>query len=122
MPFKKGEDPNRYTASQGVMEYHAEVAKLIRGRCLSVVDFIFDTVEDESAPLKLRLRAAKECLDRGLGRPIDTTVLVAMDNDTSKPVDQMTDAELERLARSLSPTHTRDDKTEVIDAEFTKSE
>jgi hypothetical protein len=87
-----------------------------------VVDFIFDTVEDESAPLKLRLRAAKECLDRGLGRPIDTTVLLTMDNDNTKPVEQMTDEQLFKLASSLAPTPTNDDETTIIDGEFSKSE
>ena len=122
MTFKTGEDPNRYCHSNGVMDFHKEVASLIRGRCLSVVDFMFDTVENEDAPLKLRLRAAKECLDRGLGRPIDTTVLLTMDADNSKPVDQMTDEELFKLASTLTPTHPRGKETDIIDAEFTKSE
>lgn len=121
MTFKKGDDPNRYT-NVGVMAFHAEVSQGIRDRMPSVVDFIFNTIADESAPLKLRLRAAKEALDRGLGRPIDTTVLIAMDNDTTKPVDQMSDDELFKLASSLAPTPTRGAKSEIIDAEFTKSE
>ena len=122
MTFKKGEDPNRYSNQHGMMDFHKEVATLIRGRCLSVVDFMFDTVENEDAPLKLRLRAAKECLDRGLGRPIDCTVLVAMDQDTMKPVDQMTDEQLFKLASTLTPTHPNRQETDIIDAEIVNSE
>ena len=121
MTFKKGEDPNRYSNHSGVMEFHKEVASRIRGRCMSVVEFMFDTVENEEAPLKLRLKAAKECLDRGLGRPIDCTVLVSMDQDTMKPVDQMTDAELFKLAATLTPTHQNSDESVIIDAEFTET-
>jgi hypothetical protein len=121
MPFKAGHDSNRYTQNNGVMQFHKRMSELVREQCLDAVKLLTDTVENEKAPLKLRIVAAKEILDRGLGRPIDTTVHLAMGaEDAMTDVSDLTDTQLEALARTLIPTPKSDDK-DVIEAEFTET-
>ena len=118
MPFKPGYDENRYNQGFGVMAFHKKVSAHLREHSLEAVDLMIETMRNEKAPLKLRLVASKEILDRGIGKPIDTQVQLQIGaQDNGKDVKQMTDAELEAIARSLSspPPHTAE--KEISDAE-----
>ena len=114
MPFKPGYDENRFTQGNGVMAFHKKVSEHLRDHSLEAIDLMIDTMRNEKAPLKLRLVASKEILDRGMGKPIDCQVQLQIGaQDSGKDVKQMTDAELEAIARSL----TQQAEQDVIEGE-----
>ena len=120
MTFKPGFDPNRYNPrDQGITLFHKQMGELIRAHCLDAVDYVVSTMNNDKCSDKLRMVAATEVLNRGLGRPIDTQVMVSIGNDNTKDVSTMSDDELATLARSLARPIDQDN--EVIDGEYTES-
>ena len=80
-------------------------------------------MEDEKTTPKLKVVCAQEVLNRSLGRPIDMQVMLQVGNqDTLKDVSEMSDRELERLARSLTPAQTSKEKPMIVDAEYVKDQ
>ena len=124
MPFKKGDDPNRYVRkNEGLMAFHAELGEMLREHSREAVLFMVKTMNDETAALKLRQTAAKEILDRGLGKPVDVTIVRTV-NDTGqgKDVAKMSDAELEQMIQSIDPIpHRNSPKEKPIEGETIES-
>lgn len=60
--------------------------------------YLMDLIEDLDAPKQVRLQAAREILDRGFGRPVDRTAIMALPMGGTDEPDRMTDEELLRVA------------------------
>ena len=111
--FKKGYDARRYVpVNNGLVEYHSKLSELLRGQSLEVITFLINTMNDEKASLKLRMAAGVEILNRGLGRPVDITVIASLDNSSTQDATKLDTKQLEAIISKL------DDKPVVIDAEF----
>ena len=95
MTFKKGHDPRRYIPQNaGLVEYHKKVKAMLRDQSLEAVDFMLETMRNDKAALKLRMVAAKEILDRGLGRPMDSLHVETSGSDDSKVVNELSEGQL----------------------------
>jgi hypothetical protein len=125
MPFKKGDDPNRYVRkNEGLVAFHAELGEMLRKHSRDAVLFMVDTMNDEKANLKLRQTAAKEILDRGLGKPVDVTIVRTV-SETGKGTDvaKMSDAELEQMIQAIDPIpHRNGPKEKPIEGETIENE
>ena len=103
-------------------EFHNKMSELVREHCLDAVKHVVSTMHDESLSPKVRMVAAVEILNRGLGRPVDLQMHLTMQAGSElKDVNAMSDSELEALARTLTPTHQNKPDIDIIDAEFTET-
>jgi hypothetical protein len=112
--FKKGYDAKRYVPiNNGLIEYHSKLSELMRVKSLEAVDFIYETMKNDKASLVLRLKAANDILDRGLGKPVDRTVIATLDAGTAQAdPSKLSDQDLLNLvSKSI-------DKHSIIDGEF----
>ena len=117
MPFKPGNDPNRYQAV-GLGEWRKEVSDQIRTHIPECIEFILTTIRNEKAHPKLRLTAVQELMNRGLGKPVDTTMIISLDPaEDTRDVQTLTDSQLESLVHTLSNKH---EKELSIDGEYTE--
>lgn len=115
--FKQGFDSKRFVpVNNGLVAFHTELASLLRNQSLDAVNFMIDTMNNEKASLVLRMRAAEQILDRGIGRPVDRTVVATMDAGTAQDVTKLNTEELEAIIAKL------DVKEPVIDADFEEVE
>lgn len=111
--FKKGYDARRYVpVNEGLVVFHDKLGSLLRERSLDAVTFLLETMNNEKASLKLRLVAANTILDRGLGKPVDRSVIAVMDAGTNQDPTKLDTKQLEAIITKL------DDKALIIDAEF----
>jgi hypothetical protein len=95
LTFQKGYDPRRYSPENvGLVEYHKKLKAMLREQSLEACDFMLETMRNDKAALKLRLVAAKEILDRGLGRPIDVVQVEAQGGADAKSVNDMSEEQL----------------------------
>ena len=92
--FRSGYDHRRYSTNNDVMTYHKNLGDMLREHSLDAVNYIVEVMNDQSASTKLRLVAAKEILDRGIGKPVDRVVLASLERQREKPVEELTDSEL----------------------------
>lgn len=101
--FKAGFDNRRYTQNSDIMSYHQELAELFRNRSTDAVEYIYQVMMDEGIPVKLRLHAAKDILDRGIGKPVDVVVLSALEKnrDVSPSPSNLSNNELLEIINSL---------------------
>lgn len=101
--FKKGFDANRYVpTNNGLVAFHSELSELLRAQSLDALTLLVDTMNNPEAALKLRIVAAKEVLDRGIGRPVDRTVVATLDASTGQDPAQVTTAELEAIVSRMT--------------------
>ena len=113
MTFKKGFDAKRYVpVNQGLMAFHTELSSLLRDQSLGAVNFLINTMNDEKASLKLRMVAAIQVLDRGLGRPVDRSVITTLEAGSTLEASKIDTKQLESIIAKL------DDKPGVIDGEY----
>lgn len=113
MPFKKGHDINRYVPmNEGLTEFHNKLSEYLRNRSLEAVTFLFDTMNNEKASIKVRVACAVQVLDRGLGKAVDRSVVVTLDSGNAQDPIKLDTKELEAIISKL------DDKPLVIDADF----
>jgi hypothetical protein len=113
MPFKAGYDAKRYVpTNNGLVAFHTELSSLLRGQSLDAVSFLVNTMNNEKASLKLRVTAAIQILDRGIGKPVDRSVIVTLDSGDTQDPSKLTTDQLESIIAKL------DDKQPVIEAEF----
>lgn len=113
MPFKKGHDINRYVPqNEGMTEFYNKLGEYLRNRSLEAVTFLFETMHNEKASIKVRVACAVQVLDRGLGKAVDRSVVVTLDNGTNQDPTKLTSTELRAIINKL------DDKPRVIDADF----
>jgi hypothetical protein len=123
-PFKKGYDPRRNVPDAPIRKFKAELSTLCGEQTTNAVTFLIDTMNDESAPLKLRMVACSEILDRGHGKPVSRDVLLTIDASAKAeaPVDvfEATEAQLNQLVSDAlsapKPIET------VIEAELLESD
>lgn len=94
--FKSGYDSRRFTPDNMLMSYHQKLGELLREHSYEAVDLIVGVMKDNHAPVKLRLIAAKEVLDRGFGKPVDRLVMATLDKHQTQEVDvrELSTAEL----------------------------
>lgn len=125
MTFKKGHDPNRFVATNvGLTAFYAELGEMLREHSKDAVLYMVDTMNDEKAHPKLRQTAAKEILDRGLGKPVDVTIVRTV-SETGKGTDvaKMSDAELEQMIQAIDPIpHRNGPKEKPIEGETIENE
>ena len=124
MPFKKGNDPNRYVPQNvGLTAFYAELGDMLREHSKDAVLFMVNTMNDEKAHPKLRQAAAKEILDRGIGKPVDVTIVrTVSESGQGKDVSKMSDAELEQMIQSIDPLpHRNGPKEKPIEGETIES-
>ena len=101
--FKKGYDANRYVkTNHGLVAFHAQLSELLREQSVNAVSFLINTMNDDKAALKLRMVAAKEILDRGIGRPVDRVVVATLDASTGQDAAKVTTAELEAIVSKIA--------------------
>lgn len=112
--FKPGYDARRFVpTNNGLMEYHNKLAELMRHKSLEAVDFIYSTMKNDKAALKLRLQAANDILNRGLGKPVDRTVIATLDAGTAQAdPSKLSDEDLLNLVSKAVDKHS------IIDGEF----
>lgn len=93
--FAKGYDHRRYSTNNALMSYHQELSTLLREQSLSAVNYILDVMHDDKAPVNVRLAAAKDILDRGIGRSVDRVSMATyIENDTESDVSELSNAQL----------------------------
>ena len=113
MPFKAGYDARRYVpTNNGLVAFHTELSSLLRDQSLEAVSFLVNTMNNDKAALKLRVTAATQILDRGLGKPVDRSVIATMDAGSTVDVTKLDTKQLEAIISKL------DDNPVVIAAEF----
>ena len=101
--FKRGYDANRYVkTNNGLVAFHNQLGELLRAQSIDAVSFLINTMNDDKAALKLRMVAAKEILDRGIGRPVDRVVVASLDASTGADPAKVTTAELEAMVSKLA--------------------
>jgi hypothetical protein len=111
--FKKGYDAKRYVpVNSGLVEYYAKLGDLHRLQSLDAANFVFQTMNDEKAALKLRIVCAQEIMNRAAGKPVDRSVIVTLEAGNSQDPAKLTTDQLESIIAKL------DDKQPVIEAEF----
>lgn len=111
--FKKGFDSRRHVPiNSGLVAFHSELSELLRAQSLDAVTLLVDTMNNEKAALKLRIVAAKEILDRGVGRPVDRTVVATLDSATGQDASKVSTEELEAIVSKMAID------SGIIDAEF----
>jgi hypothetical protein len=71
-----------------------------------------ETMNNEKASTALRMRAAEQILDRGLGRAVDRTVVATIEGGATKDVTKLETNELEAIIAKLVSD------SEIIDADF----
>jgi hypothetical protein len=94
--FKSGYDSRRFTQDSTLMSYHQKLGELFREHSYEAIDFIVGVMKDNKAPIKLRMTAATEILDRGCGKPVDRLIMASMENSQKDDVDvrELSTAEL----------------------------
>jgi hypothetical protein len=103
MTFKKGFDANRFVkTNNGLVAFHSQLSELLRSKSLDAVTLLVDTMKNDKASLKLRLVAAKEILDRGIGRPVDRVVVATLDAATGLDPSKVTTEELEAIVSKMA--------------------
>ena len=113
--FKKGFDPRRFRAQNyGVTEFYAKVGKIMREEALDSLKYLMDVRDDKNAHPKLRQAAAIEILNRGLGRPVDLTIITTLDQGNTIDPSALSDAELIKMIDKNSNTN-------VIEGDFTET-
>ena len=105
--FKKGHDARRYVPTNtGLMDFHAKFSELLRAYSLDAVNLIVNTMNDEAAHPKLRLTAAIEILNRGLGKPVDVTVIATLDAGATQDISKLSNAELTKIIKEYQDSET----------------
>ena len=125
MTFKKGYDPKRFVPQNaGLTAFYAELGEMLREHSKDAVIYMVKTMNDEQAHPKLRQAAAKEILDRGIGKPVDVTIVrTVSDTGQGKDVAKMSDAELEQMIQAIDPIpHRNGQKEKPIEGETIESE
>lgn len=93
--FAKGYDPRRYSTNNALMSYHQELSTLLREQSLVAVDYIINVMHDDKASVNVRLAAAKDILDRGIGRSVDRVSMATyVENDAEGDVSELSNAQL----------------------------
>lgn len=111
--FKKGYDAKRYVrTNEGLMTFYKELNELLRTQSLEAFTFLVETMNNPKASLKLRATVAMDILNRGIGKPVDVTVIATLDRGTDQTADKITTNELEQIVSKLN------DKPVVIEGEF----
>ena len=125
MKFKKGYDARRFVPTNaGLTQFYAELGEMLREHSKDAVLFMVKTMNDEKAHPKLRQSAAKEILDRGLGKPVDVTIVrTVSESGQGKDISKMSDAELEQMIQAIDPLpHGNGPKEKPIQGETIESE
>jgi hypothetical protein len=101
--FAKGYDHRRYSTNNALMSYHQELSTLLREQSLLAVDYIINVMHDDKAPVNVRLAAAKDILDRGIGRSVDRVSMATYveDND-GVDVSELSNAQLMNIIKQLN--------------------
>jgi len=118
--FKRGPDPRRHIPGGPITQFRAELSTLCGQQTHTAVTFLIDTMNDENAPLKLRMAACTEILDRGHGKAVSRDVLLTVDASVKadSPIDVLTATD-EQLNQLVSDALSAPDPIEtVIDAEL----
>ena len=126
--FKKGVDLRRATPiKRNLMEQCAEAAQESAPKA---IQFLSDVMEGEDQPVKVRLIAAKEILDRSIGQSVAMTVHREMSEQqngdiqrlsNSPPVDLTDKQLLEVIQGQLAGPQVTTIEAEPTDVEFTES-
>jgi hypothetical protein len=95
--FKSGYDSRRYTTNNDVMTYHQKIGEMLKEHSYDAVNYMVEVMNDKKSSTKLRLVAAKEILDRGIGKPVDRVVLASIDSTQNQEVIHLSDNELIEL-------------------------
>lgn len=105
--FQKGYDAKRFIpTNKGLTEFHLKLGELLRSHSLAAINFILNTMKDEDADPKLRLIAAIEILNRGLGKPVDVSVIATLNASKAQDITELSNAELtEIINRELKKDH-----------------
>lgn len=114
--FKKGYDPKRYVPlNTGINDFYSKVGALMRQQSIEAVSYVYGVMKDEQAHPKLRYAAAVEILNRGMGKPIDRSVIATIDASGTEvnPI-EMTDLELEQFIKEVPRLN------QVIEGEIVK--
>lgn len=114
--FKKGYDPRRFVPlNTGVTDFYAKVGQLMRQQSLEAVTYIYSVMKDPQAHPKLRYAAAVEILNRGMGKPVDRSIVATIEQGTTLDPSTMSDSELIQMIEQNRGN------TNVIEADFTES-
>lgn len=112
--FKTGYDARRFVpVNNGLVEYYNKLGELHRAQSLDAANFVYATMTNKKASLKLRIVCAQEIMNRASGKPVDRSVIVNLDSGGSQDVKELTTIDLEQIIAKL-------DTTQAIDAEFTE--
>lgn len=95
--FRKGHDPRRWLLGPRRGQNVKDLERLCRESAEDALRLLLDTVNDEDAPRRDRLAAAREILDRGYGKPVDRQAILNLNGGGDSPA-ELTREQLERIA------------------------
>lgn len=101
--FKKGYDARRYVpVNSGLVEYYAKLGDLHRLQSLDAANFVFNTMNNEKAALKLRIVCAQEIMNRAAGKPVDRSVIVTLEAGSDTDPTKLDTKQLEAIISKLN--------------------
>lgn len=119
MGFKKGFDAKRFVpTNDGMMNFYKELNGLLRQQSLEAFTFLVDTMNNDKASLKLRATVAMDILNRGVGKPVDVTVVATITDTIGADASKIDTAQLESIINNASVIK---DNEKVIDGDFIES-
>ena len=111
--FKTGYDARRFVpVNSGLVEYYSKLGDLHRLQSLDAANFVYNTMNNEKASLKLRVVCAQEIMNRAAGKPVDRSVIITLDQGSDQDVSKLDTKQLEAIIAKL------DDKPVAIEGEF----
>ena len=110
MPVRPPATAWQLPAAGSTYTKHRSIAQMVRdatngGQLL--IDALVGIVADPDAAARDKATAAGMLLDRGFGKAVETSLTLSVDAGSSEALSQLADAELERLASTLSPASAR---------------
>jgi hypothetical protein len=116
--FKKGHDPRRFIANQKpVTEYREELRGKLASGCAYAANFIIGTMKDKEAPLKLRLIAARDVLDRVGGSAVNQVNINMVSSEKEVDLSTLSTPELERMVLKFASEDGEILEGEVVEVE-----